>query len=98
MIVFVLSIIWSLKFAMDIIYWLAPPRLCFVQWSSVGTCQWKESGVTICWLWKRYGRVHYKLLYILMNIILIKVQMAVSATAGTSTPLAGDYKVDCIGH
>ena len=30
--------------------------------------------------------------------ILIKVQMAVSATAGTSTPLAGDYKVDCIGH
>ena len=37
-----------------------------------------------------YGRVHYKLLYILMNIILIKVQMAVSDTAGTSIPLAGD--------
>ena len=38
-------------------------------------------------------------IYIYINeYILIKVQMAVSATAGTSTPLAGDYKVDCIGH
>ena len=29
-------------------------------------------------------------IYILMNIILIKVQTAASATAGTSIPLAGD--------